>query len=422
MGDRIRATYWIETAFPPQLAAEAMAGEQSSGTFVKLAGETEELKARHAARVEKLELLDSAPAPSLPGAAVPAQTAKAEWRRAEVELSWPLENLGLSLPNVLATVAGNLFELRQFSGLRLLDLQLPEAFLGAYPGPQFGICGTRKLVAVPQLPLVGTIIKPSVGLSPEGTAQIVRQLAAGGIDFVKDDELQADGPHCPFEQRLRSVMREINGHAERSGKKVMYAFNVTGEIDEMKRRHDLVASYGGNCIMVSIHSVGLPAFVALRRHSALPIHAHRNGWGVYSRSPAIGISYIAWQKLWRLAGADHRHVNGLSNKFCESDESVLASARECLTPMFDAPGRGCEVMPVFSSGQWAGQAFDTYSALGSADLIHAAGGGIMAHPGGIAAGVASIRQAWEAALSGQTLAQASGRYDALRQAMEKFAP
>lgn len=78
-------------------------------------------------------------------------------------------------------------------------------------------------------------------------------------------------------------------------------------------------------------------------------------------------------------------------------------------------------MPVFSSGQWAGQAIDTYARLQSTDLIYACGGGIVAHPGGIAAGVASIRQAWQAALDGETLEQAAGAHTELRQAVEMFA-
>jgi ribulose-bisphosphate carboxylase large chain len=113
-------------------------------------------------------------------------------------------------------------------------------------------------------------------------------------------------------------------------------------------------------------------------------------------------------------------VNGLRNKFCESDESVIASARECLTPMFDAPGRGCEIMPVFSSGQSAGRAFDTWRALGRADLIFAAGGGIVAHPDGVAAGVRSVRLAWQAAIEGLTCEQAMERHPELRRAVEKF--
>jgi ribulose-bisphosphate carboxylase large chain len=421
MSGRIFADYWMETAYPLEEAAEAMAGEQSSGTFVKLPGETPELRERSAARVEKLREIEVVAEPSLPGAGVPKGAARPQYRRAQLAVSWPLSNMGPSLPNLIATVAGNLFELKQFSGLRLLDVRLPEAFRDRYQGPQFGVAGTRRLSGVERRPLVGTIIKPSVGLSPEATAEVVCQLVEGGIDFIKDDELQADGPHCPFAARVEAVMRVINEHAERSGKKVMYAFNVTGEVDEMKRRHDLVADRGGTCIMVSLNSAGLPGLVEVRRHARLPIHAHRNGWGIYSRSPALGMSYVAYQKFWRLAGADHMHVNGLRNKFCEPDDSVIASARECLTPMFAGEGRGCEVMPVFSSGQWAGQAPDTYRALGSTDLIYTCGGGIMAHPAGIAAGVRSIRQAWEAALEGKSLDQAAHEHSELRQAIERFA-
>ncbi len=284
---RIYAHYLIETAFPVEQAAETMAGEQSSGTFVRVPGETSELRARHAARVENIELLERVSSPSLPGSGIPAgQAGPPVYQRAKVLLSWPLDNLGPSLPNLMATVAGNLFELRAFSGLKLLDLRLPPAFLDAYPGPQFAVAGTRRLAGVEHLPLVGTIIKPSVGLTPEATAEMVRTLVGAGIDFIKDDELQCDGPHCPFEARVEAVMRVINDSASAAGKKAMFAFNVTGEVDQMKRRHDIVAAHGGNCVMVSLNGVGLAGLTALRRHSQVPIHAHRNGWGMFDRSPA----------------------------------------------------------------------------------------------------------------------------------------
>ena len=416
---RVRARYWIETAFPLQQAAETMAGEQSTGTFIRVPGETDELRERHGAQVEAILELESVSTPSLPGAGAPK--GKPVYRRAEVSLSWPLSNMGPSLPNLLATVAGNLFELKPFSGLKLLDVTLPVEFLDRYQGPQFGVEGTRKLSGVYGRPLIGTIIKPSVGLSPQATAQLVDTLAKAGIDFIKDDELQADAPHCPFDERLRLVMEVIARNADRVGRKVMYACNITGEMDEMLRRHDAVVAAGGTCVMVSMNSVGLPAMVMLRRHSHLPLHAHRNGWGMYGRSPAIGMSYIANQKFWRLAGVDHMHVNGLRNKFCEDDASVIASARECLTPMFAEPGRGCEIMPVFSSGQSAQQAPDTYRALGSTDLIFACGGGLMAHPGGISAGVRSLQQAWEAAVTGISLERFAGEHEELRQALATFA-
>ncbi len=417
---RIWARYWIESAFPLQDAAEALAGEQSSGTFVAVPGETPELKQRYGARIESLNEAGAVDAPSLPGAAVPRGDPRPAWRRAIVDASWPIDNMGPSLPNLLATVAGNLFELRQFSGLRLLDIALPPEFALASPGPQFGVDGTRRLAGVPQGPLIGTIIKPSVGLSPEATASLSKELAAAGIHFIKDDELQADGPHCPFRQRVDAVMPVLRQFAEKSGRLPMYAFNLTGEVDEMRRRHDYVLAAGGSCVMVSLHSIGLTGLLALRRHAQLPIHAHRNGWGLFSRSPFIGVSYVAWQKLWRLAGADHMHVNGLSNKFCEGDESVVESARCCLDPMFAPPHPACTVMPVFSSGQTVRQVHDTFAALRSADLIHAAGGGLMAHPSGVAAGVCAMRAAWDAAIKGIPIEQQAAQVPELRQALEGF--
>ena len=417
--DRIEADYLLETAYDPRRAAEAMAGEQSSGTFVAIPGETPELKARAAARVEVLRILDDeVREPSLPFAAAP-KDASATWRRAHVTLSWPLDNLGPSLPNLLATIAGNLFELKQLSGLRLLDLRLPDAFAQNYPGPKFGVSGTRRLAGVENGPLIGTIIKPSVGFGPEETAALTKTLCEAGIDFIKDDELQSDGPSCPFDERVRAVMRVINVHADRTGKKAMFAFNLTGDLDQMRRRHDLLLEHGATCLMASLNSVGLVGMIELARFSELPIHAHRNGWGYLSRHPLLGWSYVAWQKIWRLAGADHMHVNGLQSKFAESDESVIASARACLTPLFDH--KPCTVMPVFSSGQTAKQAPGTYAALGSTDLIVTAGGGIMAHPNGVAAGVVALREAWDAAMAGIPLADYARDHPDLATALEMAA-
>jgi ribulose-bisphosphate carboxylase large chain len=417
--DRILARYWIETAFPLAQAAATMAGEQSTGTFLRVPGETDELRERYAARVEAIEEGEPAAAPSLPGSGVPKNWDGVR-RTAEVTLSWPLHNIGPSLPNLLATVAGNLSELKAFSGLKLLDLALPPQFLEAYQGPQFGVAGTRTSTGVFGRPLIGTIIKPSIGMSVEATAEQVRVLAEAGIDFVKDDELQSDGQHCPFEERVAAVMAVLNRHRDRTGKLVMYAANLTGDLDQMLRRHDQIVEHEGTCLMVSMNSVGLPAMKMLRAHSQLVIHGHRNGWGMLGRSPAIGMSFVAFQKLWRVAGIDHTHVNGLRNKFCETDESVIASARACLAPMFAPPAAGCEIMPVFSSGQSARQAPDTYRALGSVDLIYACGGGILGHPMGVAAGVRSLQQAWEAATEGIPLADYAANHPELTAALKLF--
>jgi ribulose-bisphosphate carboxylase large chain len=409
VSERVRATYWMETGDEPERAAEAIAGEQSSGTFVTLANETPELKARSGARVERLDVIETVGEPSLPGASHGKY-----YSRAILEISWPVENFGPSLPNLYSTIAGNLFELRQVSGLRLIDLSLPMSFTRAFAGPAFGIGGTRALSGVDHGPLIGTIIKPSIGLSVAETADQVRELVSADIDFIKDDELQADGGVCPFDERVRAVMRVVNEAANHRGRKTMVAFNLTGDLDQMRRRHDLVLAQGGTCVMVCLNSIGFVGVQEFRKHAQLPIHAHRAGWGALYRCPALGFDFGPWQQFWRLAGVDHLHVNGLRNKFAESDDSVIAAARAVLAPV----GGAIPAMPVFSSGQTGLQAADTYAALGCADLIHTAGGGIFGHPGGVAAGVEAFRAAWHAAITGAPLGQHALTSPPLRQAMD----
>ena len=409
--DRIRARYRIETRRGLAAAAAAMAGEQSTGTFITLPGETPELVERHAARVEDVFALAEVDQPSLAGS-----TGSGPIERGEVVLSFPLDNIGTALPNLLATVAGNLFELQQLSGIRLIDLELPAEFGLAHPGPQFAMAGTRELAGVPSGPIIGTIVKPSVGLTPSQTGALAAELALAGLDFIKDDELMADSPHSPFEERLDAVLNALDHTAETTGRRPLYAVNVSGDIDDMRRRSDLVAERGGNCVMVNVNAVGIAGLRDLRLHSSLPIHAHRAGWGALTREPSLGYSFRVWQQLWRLAGADHLHVNGLRNKFWEPDDSVIASARSVLEPINGGPA----AVPVFSSAQSADQAADTYAAIGTSDLLYVCGGGIMGHPDGVAAGVASIRQAWDAATSGVSLSDYALTHPELDAALRFF--
>lgn len=418
MNNPIIATYRIETPHPVEFAAEMIAGEQSSGTFIAVPGETEELKARARAKVTSIKRLETVDAPSLPGSRLPKNhSGAAKYQRAEITVEFPYDNIGSNLPTLLATICGNLYELAELSGVKLLDVELPAAFAQRYPGPQFGIAGTRRLAGVEGRPLIGTIVKPSVGLRPEQTAELVRTLGEAGIDFVKDDELQADAPHCPFKDRVAAVMRVVNELADRTGKKIMFAFNLTDDLETMLRHHDTVVATGGTCVMVSLHSVGLATLAEFRKRCQLPIHGHRNGWGLYGRHPWLGVEYPAWQKLWRLAGADHLHVNGLQNKFWEPDDSVVRSIKACLTPMFRADD---VAMPVVSSGQWGGQAPETYRRAGTSDLIYVAGGGIMAHPQGPAAGLRGLQQAWQAAVLGIPLADYATQHRELTETIAKF--
>ena len=417
MTDKVLATYLIETPHPLEHAAAVIAGEQSSGTFIAVPGETPELKERFGAEVLEIRPLETVRSPTLPGSKPPKGAgAEPAYHRGEVVIAFPLHNFGPSLPNLLATVAGNLYELQELSGIRLVDLELPPAFAERYPGPGFGVEGTRNLAGVHERPLIGTIVKPSIGLSTEDLKGVVRDLAEAGLDFIKDDELHADPPYAPFADRVAAAMAEIERVADRTGKKTMYAFNISGDLDHLLRAHDLVQEHGGTCVMVSVNNVGIAALAHLRKHCQLPIHGHRNNIGAMSRHPLLGIGFSAYQKLFRLAGVDHLHVGGFDSKFYQTNEEVARSITDCLTPLFG----DYRVMPAISSAQWAGSAVTIHAEIGAVDVIHLAGGGILAHPGGTAAGVQSMRQGWEAVRSGIPLEEYAASHPELRAAIEKF--
>ncbi|MDQ6479111.1 ribulose-bisphosphate carboxylase large subunit family protein [Dyadobacter sp. LHD-138] len=411
--ERIIAKYYIETPYDIEIATAVLAGEQSSGTFVSVPGETKELKERFAARVESVQYLETVSEPAIPG----AFSKNNQYHRANIEVSWSVENFGYNLPTLVSTLQGNLYEITQFTGLKLMDIHFPESYGKHFLGPRFGIEGCRQLTRVENgRPLIGTIIKPSIGLSPDETAQIVRQLAEAGIDFIKDDELMSSTANSPFSKRVDAVMEVINNHAEKTGKKVMYAFNISDETDEMLRKYDKVVSAGGTSVMISLNSVGLSASKKICDQGKLAIHGHRNGWGMLNRHPLLGIEFSAYQKLWRLAGVDQLHVNGIQNKFWESDDSVVRSIEACLKPLLG----GFSVLPVVSSGQWGGQTFETYQRTKTTDLLYMAGGGIMAHPDGPSGGVIALQQAWEGAVNGLTLDEATLQYPEFYKSVEKF--
>lgn len=418
MGERLSAVYLIETPLDPALAADVVAGEQSCGTFVRVAGESDDLRERARATVDQLEELEPLELPSLPNAWLDRRGASGPYRRARVTISFPVDNIGANLATLAATVAGNLFDIGEATGLRLESLDLPTGYRQRFDMPRHGVAGTRTLLGITGRPVLGTIIKPNVGLSAEATGELAGQLCEAGLDFIKDDEVCADPVHAPLAERVPAVMARLRRYRERTGRNVMYAFNITDETDAMRRHADLIEREGGCCAMAALNWCGLSAIQTLRRSTALAIHGHRAGYGAFSRHPALGLGFQAYQTLWRLAGIDHLHVHGIDGKFSQANAEVVESARDCLTPL----GNGDAVMPAFSSGQWAGTMPATFEQVQSDDLIFLAGGGILAHPDGALAGVASLKQGWEAVRTGQALADFARGAPELQRALEFFGP
>jgi ribulose 1,5-bisphosphate carboxylase large subunit-like protein len=415
LDDVIRLTYRIETAGDPARLAAKIASDQSTGTFVALPGETPELKARVAARVVALRELPDVASPAWPDGAV----AGAIYRCAEADIDFPLEAVGTDLSALMTIAIGGVYAIRGFSGVRVTGLKLPPAFAAAYPGPQFGTPGTRRLTGVHGRPVIGSIVKPALGLRPPETAALVRELVEADVDFIKDDEKLMSPAYSPLAERVAAIMPAIFDREQKTGRKAMYAFNISAtDPEEMLRNHDIVARAGGNAAVVCINSIGLGGLAFLRKRSQLVLHAHRAGWDLLTRHPGLGLDFSVYQQFWRLLGIDQFQINGIRVKYWEPDESFVRSYAAVTTPLFSPAD--C-AMPVVCSGQWGGQAPDTFARNGgSTDLLYLCGGGVVSHPGGPAAGVRAVRQAWEAAVSGVPLDVYAREHSELAQAIQKF--
>ncbi len=394
--DVIRVTYRIETTESPEKIALKMAGDQSTGTFTELPGESEEVQARCAARVISVEDLEPHSFASIPDPAL-----RGPFNRADIAIDFPLEAIGTDIAALATIVIGGAFSIRGVTGIRIMDITLPDAW-NCHPGPQFGIDGSRRLMGVNEGVMIASIIKPSLGLLPEETVPMIAELCEAGVDFIKDDEKLMSPGYSPLEKRVEAFMPVLKDHEQKTGKKVMYAFGISSaDPDEMMRNHDIVLKAGGNAAVVNINSIGYGGMSFLRKRSGLCLHAHRNGWDIMTRNPGFGMEFSPYQKIWRLLGVDQFQINGIRAKYWESDDSFVKSFKNCMTPIFDESDRP---LPVVCSGQWGGQAVDTYQRTGKTlDLMYLGGGGIHGHPNGAAAGVRAIRQAWQAAESGLTL-------------------
>jgi ribulose-bisphosphate carboxylase large chain len=409
----IRLTYLIETEGSPEKLAAKIASDQSTGTFVAVPGETEELKARVAARVVAIRPLPPSRVPSFPS------DSAGPFNRAETDIDFPFDAIGTDLAALMTITMGGVWSIRGFTGVRVIGMRLPEEFRGAHPGPQFGIPGSRRLTGVQGRPIIGTIVKPALGLRPPETAVLVKELIDAGVDFIKDDEKLASPAYSPLAERVKAIMPLVLDHEQKTGKKVMYAFGIShADPDVMMRNHDVVLEAGGNCAVININSIGFGGMSFLRKRSGLVLHAHRNGWDLLTRHPGIGMDFAVYQQYWRLLGVDQAQINGIKVKYWEPDESFVASFKALQQPLFseaDCP------LPVAGSGQWGGQAPETYERTGrTQDLLYLCGGGIVSHPSGPAAGVRAVKQAWEAAVAGIPLETYAKDHKELAQSLAFF--
>jgi len=320
-----------------------------------------------------------------------------------------------NMANILSSVAGNVFGLKGID-LRLNDIHFPPALAASFKGPKFGIDGVRKLIGVEKRPLVGTIVKPKLGLNTADHAQVAYDAWAGGCDIVKDDENLSSQAFNPFEERVIQTLAMRDKAESETGEKKVYMANVTAETEEMIRRAKFVQEKGGRYIMVDILTAGFSALQTLRnRDFNLVIHAHRAGHAALTKNPVHGISMPVIAKVVRLIGVDQLHVGTAVGKMSEGRREVEENISACKQKL----GNIKDVFPVASGGLHPGHVPALVEFFGT-DFICQAGGGIHGHPEGTVKGAVAMRQAVEAALAEIPLSDYAKDHRELKQAIEKW--
>jgi ribulose-bisphosphate carboxylase large chain len=370
-------------------AVGGVAAESSIGTWTELTT-TEPYMAKLAARVFSME----------------GNTAK---------IAYPIELFEQgNMPNILSSVAGNVFGLKALKNLRLNDFELPAKLVRSFKGPQFGIQGIRSLLKVPERPLVGTIIKPKLGLKTKDHARVAYEAWAGGCDIVKDDENLSSQKFNPFEERIVKTLEGRDKAEEETGERKVYMANITAETETMLKRAEYVRDHGGEYVMVDILTCGWSALQTLRdQNFKLMIHAHRAGHAAFTKNLKHGIAMRVIAKVARIIGVDQLHVGTIVGKMSETKEEVLENIDALKMEMSGLK----PVLPVASGGLHPKLVSALIEYFGK-DFVIQAGGGIHGHTDGTYAGATAMRQAVDATMQQKTLEDYAKTHKELKVALD----
>jgi len=381
---RIVATYVVQGVPDLAATAEELVLEESTGTRTAAADVVERVGGA---------VLSIEDAGCRPLASVSAPLAKAgisEAPAGRVTVAWPAAN-ATSLPALLTMVVGEATERGTFGACRLVRLDLPDELLAVYGGPNFGAAGLAEEFRSTGPPLLGAIVKPSTGMTPEQVAHVAAELARGGADFVKDDELLTDPGYCRFEDRVRAVRAALAAVESETGRSVAYAVNATGPVDTLPQRLQLARESGCAMVMLNVLAVGFDVLRWVAEQARVPVFAHRVLGGALTRSAAVGLSPPVLCGLTRLAGADLVQVGGVAGRIFEDDETIALNADACSRPLT----RIQAALPVSGGGQGLGTV-EANAALFRADpFCHLLGSVATDDPDGPRRGVEKVRAKWE---------------------------
>lgn len=374
-------------------AAKKIAAESSIGTWTKLGNLSATVFQKLAARIFYLDE-----------------------EKGIIKIAYPIALFEKgNLSQLLSSIAGNIFSMKTIKYLRLEDIYFPSDYLDSFSGPAFGWSGVRKVIGIEEAPVIGSIIKPKVGLSARETAQLAYQIFKNGIDFVKDDENLTNLVEInPFRERVRRVMESKKKAEKETGRHKLYAFNITAPLSLMIERAKYVQEQGGKCVMIDIVVVGWSALQDFRNQNlGLIIHGHRAGHSAFTRLQKHGISMKVVAKLARLAGVDNLHTGSVVGKMEGEKKDVLEIDKFLRSEW----GNIKEVFPVASGGLHPALIPSVVSILGT-NLIMNFGGGLHGHPDGPIAGARAIKASFQAIAENISLEQKARKSPALKRALD----
>ncbi|MGA1821746.1 MAG: type III ribulose-bisphosphate carboxylase [Thermoplasmatota archaeon] len=328
-------------------------------------------------------------------------------------------------------IAGNIFGMKGVENLRLVDAALPRRYIDHYKGPILGMEGIRKRWKVFKRPLTGAVPKPKIGFSAKEHAEIGYETWMGGFEFVKDDENLTSTTFNKFDKRVEYIAKLRDKAEKKTGERKGAFINITGEVEEMKRRADLLHEYGFDYAMLDVVIVGSSALMTMSRYLGdlgITTHAHRAMHASFDRNPRHGISMQFIAKEMRLLGLNQLHTGTSVGKLVGAKDEVealgsllrdrITKYREHLLLEQDW-GRIKSAFPVASGGLHPGLVPDVLDIYGN-DVVLLVSGGIHGHPKGTRAGAMATMQAIEAWNDGLTLEEKSKTAKELDQAMEKW--
>jgi ribulose-bisphosphate carboxylase large chain len=335
----------------------------------------------------------------------------------DVKIAYPIELFEEeNIPNILSSIAGNVFGLKTLKNLRLNDIYFPPQLIKNFKGPKYGIEGIRKLLKVNARPLVGTIIKPKLGLKTADHAEVAYEAWLGGCDIVKDDENLSNQRFNPFEDRVIKTLESRDKAEEETGERKVYMANVTAETEKMLKRAEFVLNHGGEYIMVDILTCGFSALQTLCEEDFdLVIHAHRAGHAAFTKDPKHGISMRVIAKIARIIGVDQLHVGTGVGKMFETRKEVSENI-EALKEEMNGLKR---TFPVASGGLHPGLIPALIKLFGT-DFIIQAGGGIHGHKEGTISGSKAMRQAVDATLKNTPISEYAKTHKELENALQTW--